>query len=69
MRSNVMIEKFCAVLKDVALAPRVVNDLPAALYAKYAFASIPDALTLPSRVGDYTSKLAIVPKFASECTS
>ncbi len=43
-------------LEEVALAPRVVNDLPVALYAKYAFASIPDSLTVPNRVGDCPSK-------------
>jgi hypothetical protein len=30
MRSNVIVEKFWAVLHEVAFAPRAVNDLPVA---------------------------------------
>ncbi len=52
-------------VEEVALALRVVNGLPDAEYPEYAFAGIPDALTLPDKVSAYPSKLAIVPVFAA----
>ncbi len=69
MRSDVIFEKFWAVLEEVALAPRGVNDLPVTLYAKYAFASLPDALAVPNRVGDCPSKDAMVPLLAAKYMS
>ena len=63
MRSNGIVEKFWAVLEEVALAPRAVNDLPVAEYPKNAFASTPYALTLPDKTGACPSKLVILPVF------
>ncbi len=69
MRSNVIHEKFWAVLEIVALAPRADNDLPVAEYPKYAFVSVPGTLALLVKVNDCPSKLAIVPVFASRYIS
>ena len=69
MRSDVIPEKFCAVLELVAFAPLAVNDLPDAEYPKYAFANTPDALALPDKDGNCPSKLVIVPVFAARYTS
>jgi hypothetical protein len=64
-----MVEKFWAVLDEVALAPRAVNDLPDAEYPKYAFVITPDALTLPDKAGTCPSKLVTVPVFAARYMS
>jgi len=69
MRSTVIVEKFWAVLEEVASAPRADNDLPVAEYPKYTFASTPDALTLPDKAGTFPSKLVIVPVFAARYMS
>ena len=69
MRSDVIPDKFWAVLEEVAIALRAVNDLPDAEYPKYAFASIPDTLTLPDKAGACPSKLAILPVFAARYMS
>ncbi len=69
MRSVVIVEKFRAVLEIVALSPRTVNDLPDAEYPKYAFANMPDAITLPDMAGTCPSKLVIVPMFAARYMS
>ena len=69
MQSVVMVEKFWAVIEEVASAPRADNDLPVAEYPKYAFASTPDALKPPSKAGTYPSKLIIVLVFAARYMS
>ena len=69
MRSVVIPEKSWAVLDEVVFAPRAVNDRPDAEYPKYAYDSIPDALTLPVKAGTCPSRLLIVPRFAARFTS
>ena len=69
IRSDVIPEKFWAVLEVVAFTPRAVNDRPVAEYPKYAFASTPDALTFPDKAGTCPSKLVIVPVFAARYMS
>ncbi len=72
MRSDVIPEKFLAVLEVVAFAPRAVNDLndlPVAEYPKNAFARTPNALELPDKAGTCPSKLVIVPVFAARYMS
>ncbi len=65
IRSDVVPEKFWAVLEVVAFAPRHVNDRPVAECPKYAFASTPNALTIPDKAGTCPSKLVIVTAFAA----
>ena len=69
IRSDVIPEKFWAVLEVVAFAPRAVKDRPVAEYPKYAFASTPDALALPDKAGTCPSKLVIMPVFAARYMS
>ena len=69
MRSVVMVEKFWAVLEEVASAPRADNALPVAEYPRYAFAGTPNALTLPDKAGTCPSKLVIVPVLAARYMS
>ena len=69
MRSVAMVEKFWAVLEEVALFPRADNDLPVAEYPKYAFAGTPYALAPPTKSGSCPSKLVIVPVFAARYMS
>ncbi len=68
-RSVVIVEKFWAVLEEVASAPRAVYDLPDAEYPKYAFANTPDTLTLPDKASACPSKLVIVSVFAARYVS
>ena len=69
IRSDVIPEKFWAVLEVVAFAPRAVNDLPVAEYPRNAFARTPNALELPDKAGTCPSKLVIVPVFAARYMS
>ena len=69
IRSDVIPEKFWAVLEVVAFAPRADNDRPDAEYPKYAFARTPNALELPDKAGTCPSKLVIVPVFAARYMS
>jgi len=69
MRSNVIVEKLCAVLEEVASAPRAAKDLPDAEYPKNAFASTRYALMLPDKTGACPSKRVIVPVFAARYMS
>jgi hypothetical protein len=64
-----MVEKFWAVLEEVASAPHADNDLTVAEYTKYAFAGTPNALALPYKAGTCPSKLVIVPVFAARYMS
>jgi hypothetical protein len=64
-----MVEKFWALLEEVASSQRADNDLPIAEYPKYAFVCSPTALALPDKAGTCPSKLAIVPVFAARYMS